>query len=489
MIRKNAKGSILQSAISITILFLVYYMFSRTYGSEYIGYYTYFAAFFSFFNLFSSGIAAVLVRYLPSLNPISEKVKIHSYLKQAISLNILINIVLLLLLALCYNIILRSYFNFEGIESTRVIFYFFGISSLMINSFNIIFLSFFDGLQLIHVRNRIVITSTLCLLIIACFPYFFVLPSSFIFLAFIVQSIIQFLYYCFVLYQDDFKYSFSIRGVDSKVSFKYSSKTMLLNGTIFLSDIVLRYFIANKISVAYVGFFDVVNRISIQIKSLFTLILYPFVPKISATSASKKLNISNYKDILTITNFVLKLNNLLHLALFFFEIILAYLFFDEIIFYQNVILISTLIFVNLIGVSFLPFYYFNLAKGKLLILFYFHLIHLLILFCSYFGSDLFNDSYILIPSVLAIVFSSFFLFLRTKRLITSVIKNQISGIIWTAYVLFTLIIVWLFSFFKMPTWTLLLTSFFSLFLQIYFFPWRYYFQLIKGRQSAKSNFS
>lgn len=412
-VRYSAISSLIQSIITSATFLILYLIILKVYGDEYLGFYSLLAGLIPFYGIFGTGIAGVILRYVPAIISTDKKLEHEKYLSTGLKINILIGLSLSIIFLLVKEFTYEYYFN----NSFSYDFFSFNYNLtcviIMINYVNIIFMFFFDSIKQITKRNIVVIISNICLIFSALLLIYNDFNFSSIFIALALQSLTQFVFYILFLKQMKYKINlFSFEIFEQKKFLNFGNKFQLLNLLIILQDVILKYLISKYISLSGLGLYELFTKLFTQFKTVFTLSLYPFLPRLTRFFELRSNKIKIVFD--KMNKLTVHLGSILS-SLFFVSFSLLLIILNK---NNNDFSITDQIFVaSNISISIyftiylLPIYYFFQAIGKIRYLNVFHgLYTIIVVFLFLFFKSYIDFKFLYLPSLVAIIVSSFILF-------------------------------------------------------------------------------
>lgn len=247
--------------------------------------------------------------------------------------------------------------------------------SYFFNSVSVEIYFILDGLKKVIVK---------CLITIICNIFYVVMLFKLlssnqgfegIVLAFFIFQLTMFtILLCIVLWNlpKDINFKISNFNKTIKESIKYSKNIFLMNLILAPTEPVIKFFLNSSSSIAVVGIYDFLNKILIQIRSIFiesNKILIPYMSKEYSKSKENSLYFETY-----LASFYLALAFFIFIV--FYHDFLGYLLFSEFNeLYNYITLVLTAgYFANIIST---PSYFSLLSSGKTIYLIYSHLFQIL----------------------------------------------------------------------------------------------------------------
>lgn len=439
MLKNDSISSFFQSIVSALSIGVIYFLIIKYLGNESLGIYSLVIGFFSFFSIFGTGVSGTLLRYLPPLDKLNESKLVSNLLNTALILNGLIGLFFVFLFILLRIEIVHYYFI--DLSKSIDFFTFFNLSliTFFINIFNTTFLFYFDGIQLINVRNKIVIVSSVVLLVIFLVLLIFDFGLISIFYALLAQSISQLFSYLYKVQRIGHKFNVEFQNISK--FFNYGNKFQLLNLIIAFQDFIIRHLISRYFNLGSVGIYEVLSKIFIQIKSLITLMVYPVLPKITRSfyngeeKSELGIHFSKMKDFIFIFGTFIFSSFFSSGALF-----LLWFYKNDIkVLNDSLIIFSTISLANFIGLLTVPMYYFIQGIGNIKNLIFYHSICTLIsIFFYYNFSEEIEIKYFNFPFLFAMIIASIYLLFTFKKhasLYLILSKNYILLLILVSFLL------------------------------------------------------
>lgn len=410
MLKNDSFSSFLQSISSSITIGIIYFLILKYLGKDSLGVYSLIVGFFSFFSIFGTGVSGTLLRYLPPLDKKLESNVVANLLNSALILNGLIGLIILLLFILFKIEIVQFYF-IDLFKSNDFQTYFnLSLIIFYLNLFNTTFLFYFDGIQLIHVRNKIVITSSIILLLTFLTLLYLKYGLMSIFIGLLAQSISQLMYYVYKVLKLNHKFKLKIRSWS--IFYSYGNKFQFLNIIIAFQEFIIRHLITRFFNLASVGIYEIISKIFIQLKSLITLLVYPVLPKITKSFYKKESSSELFFLFLKMKNFIFHFGSIVFSTFFSIGTLsLVWFFKDDLTsFNDTIVIFSTISIANYIGLLTVPIYYFIQGIGMIRKLIFYHSICTFVsIILYYFFNKTLEIKYFNIPFLFAMIICSSYL--------------------------------------------------------------------------------
>lgn len=406
----SGSTSIIQSFTTAFVFLFFYFVIQNLFGNEFLGIYSLFIVYLSLFNVFSLGIGGSILRYIPLSSDKEKKLLLMSGLMLTTIINFTVVVSLYFFKNKIYNLFLDEKFEHSLYQLLFPLF----LWCIFTQGYNTLFQHYLDSKELIHKRNFVIIFSNIIILIFILLIQYLTLTSYYIFLAHLLYLLLQFIFYIPSLKFDrnDFKnFGFS----QTRLIISYAPKFQLLNIIIIAQDAIIKTLIASYLNLSSLGIYEFITKIFIQLKTLFSLFIFPFLPRLTKVSdysfkSAVKISHSIYKKITSISCY-LTLTVSISL-IFYFSFINISENLDQII-----LLLCTIGFTMYLNIETLPFYYVLQSNGEIKYLNIYHFIYLSI--CITLFLVLKNNlkiSYIYIPHFIATIFSFTYLIYKTKKI-------------------------------------------------------------------------
>lgn len=418
---KNSLFSILQIVLSTLSYVVIYFLILHRLGKPELGVWSIITSLPIAISVFGSGVSGCVLRYIPVYNVKNDKKAFNEILFNGILFNVLFGGIIVVLGYFFSSEILRFLFSEKSLPLRYIPLFHLSLLTFYFNFISSVLLFAIDGLQLIYLRNKIVIYCAVLFCFIATFfIYYWDLKG--ILLAQLIQSVLLLLFaFAVIVKVQLFDVSFfKFNKIYFKLFLTYGQGFQAISISILIFEPLTKYFLNKYFNLSTVGIYDLVSRAVTQIRVLIVSAVQVITPLVSKNHEENELNI---QDIYSKT---IRGASLLSFVLFsslicFGMIIISYLDKNN----SNQYLFITL----LLCIS----YYYNiiastaysiligLGKLKNIIFSHFLLSILNILFFLLFGEHLLN-SFIILPTALALIISSVYLIIIFEKKYN--IKNE-----------------------------------------------------------------
>lgn len=414
IVLKNSIFSILQIVLSTISYAVIYYLILQKLGKSELGMWSIITSLPIAISVFGSGVSGCVMRYIPVYNVQKNKKAFNEIIFNGLVFNIVFGGIILILGYVFSVQILRFLFS-ETVLPLRYVFLFrISLITFFVSFITSVILYAIDGLQLIFLRNKIIIFCAIIFCILASiFIYYWDLKG--ILIAQLIQALLILLFASITLFKVElFNLSFfKFNKIYLKMFLTFGQGFQAISITILLFEPITKYFLNSYFNLSTVGVYDLVSRAVTQVRVLIVSAVQVITPLVSKSNEEKALDIDEIYE-KTIRGASL----------------LSFIFFSTLICFSMIVIgyldsgnINQYLFISiLLCVS----YHFNiiasasysiligLGRLKNVIISHVLLSVLNILFFLLLGSHLINNI-IVLPTALAIIISSEYLVFTFKR--------------------------------------------------------------------------
>ncbi|HMI00866.1 MAG TPA: hypothetical protein VK541_00210 [Pedobacter sp.] len=261
----------------------IYLLIIFTLGKEQLGIWSIITSVPAVMSFLGSGVSGSLVRHVPSYADRNQIIAINKLITNGILFNLLLALVIIIPALIFKMEVLGFMFGITIVPQLYINIYYITLLVFLINFVGSVNLSALDGLQLISLKNKLLI----CCSLFFCFNAFiFIYLFGLIGLLYaqLMQGLLVFSFSIFALYKIG-RINLSLRDIDRKVIrlfYTYGGRLQYISILSMLFDPATRYFLNRYFGLSTVGIYDIVNRVITQIRMLIISamqVITPFVAK------------------------------------------------------------------------------------------------------------------------------------------------------------------------------------------------------------------
>ncbi|WP_442796334.1 lipopolysaccharide biosynthesis protein [Pelobium manganitolerans] len=292
IVLKNSLYSVIQIIATSACFLFVYVIIIKTLGKAQLGVWSLITAFPTAVGVMGSGVSGCILRNVPIYASQRDSKAFTEIIFNGVLMNFIIGLIAVFFGLTYSEPILKFLFNDSEISKDYFMLFGIALVTFQINFVNTCTSFALDGLQLIHLRNKITIAATLILCVAS---YFLIKTYSLkgIFLAQLAQSaFFLFASFYFIIINPLFiKEGVSIKGKYGRMFFTYGQKFQIISISIILFEPITKYFLNRYFNISTVALFDIVNRVVVQARTLIVSSIQVIVPRVSKQSSDRNLNI------------------------------------------------------------------------------------------------------------------------------------------------------------------------------------------------------
>ncbi|MBE8727759.1 oligosaccharide flippase family protein [Flavobacterium hungaricum] len=292
IIVKNSIFSIFQIILSTLCYVVIYYQILHNLGKTELGVWSIITSLPIAISVFGSGVSGCVLRYTPIYSVKNDKESFSGIIFNGLIFNILFGGFLVICGYIFSYKILQLLFNVNTIDLRYVTLFRISLLTFFVNFITSVLLSAIDGLQLIFVRNKIIIFCS----IVFCFAAVFlvrILGLKGILLAQFIQSVLLFLC-AFVIIKKIDLFDFDFMNYNKsfiKLFLTYGQGFQAISLSILIFDPITKYFLNKYFNLSTVGIYDLVSRAVTQIRVLIVSAVQVITPSVSKSSEENNLDV------------------------------------------------------------------------------------------------------------------------------------------------------------------------------------------------------
>lgn len=460
---KNSFFSVLQVILSTLSYIIIYYLILNKLGKNELGVWSIITALPVAVSVFGSGVSGCVLRHVPIYNINADRKAFTEIIFSGTLLNILFGLLIVVLGFFFSKEILLVLFSNKNIPLYYIGLFKIALITFLINFVNSVLFSAIDGLQLIFIRNKIVIIGS----VIFCFVAFILIRDfaiKGILIAQLIQSLCLFILAITVIVKQPLFDHLALKSRSSyfKMFLTFGQSFQLISISILLFDPITKYFLNRYFNLSTVGIYDVILRAVTQIRILIVSAVQAITPHISAQQEENNLNINETY------NATLRGAKLLSYVLYGAYIpisMLAVYFFDQTNIFTYLLITILLIIAYHSNILASVAYSIFIGLGKLRSIIISHFLSTIINICLFIvlGKYIFKE-FIALPTSLSILVSSIYLIYSFKKEY-KIINNSVAKdfkVLLLAIITVSLTFGLIFFHFKLLYWLILLCLHFTI---------------------------
>lgn len=332
---KNSLFSVLQIVATSLCFVIIYYLIIRKLGKAELGAWSIITSLPVAISVFGSGVSGCVLRYVPIYAANRNRKAFNEIIFSGLIFNAVLGGILIFAGYLFSTQILQFLFSRTDLPHHYLSIFNLALVICYMNFVSSVLLYAMDGLQLIHVRNKIMIagSSTLCIsaaLLISYFDLIGVVYAQFL------QSALITLLVAITLSKNklfEFK-NFRVKKFYIRLFLTYGQGFQVMSLCILLFEPVTKYFLNKYFNLSVVGIYDIVNRIVIQVRTLVVSAIQVIIPMVSKGNEQGTLDIGSvyqktnrgasllsyclYGTLLTLSMFAVRLVDPSHIKTYLF---------------------------------------------------------------------------------------------------------------------------------------------------------------------------
>jgi O-antigen/teichoic acid export membrane protein len=290
---KNSIFSVLQIVLSTFCYVVIYYLILHKLGKNELGIWSIITSLPIAISVFGSGVSGCVLRYIPVHTAQNDKKAFNQIIFNGFVFNIVFG-GLIVLLGYCFSAnILCFLFNAPKIPVRYIQLFRISLCTFFISFITSVLLSAIDGMQLIFVRNKIVIFCSIIFCITAAiFVYYYDLTG--ILIAQLIQSILLLLCATVILIKVDL-FDFSLMKFNQlyiKLFLTYGQGFQAISLAVLIFDPITKYFLNKYFNLSTVGIYDLASRAVTQIRVLIVSAVQVITPFVSKSNEKRELDIN-----------------------------------------------------------------------------------------------------------------------------------------------------------------------------------------------------
>ena len=404
---KNSLFSILQIAAAALGYLLIYWIIIKRLGHEELGVWSIITSLPVAISVFGSGVSGCVLRYIPIYAAKEDEKAFNGIIFSGLIFNFVLGGFFALTGYFFSTPLLEFLFSKKSLPDYYYSVFYIALGVFYVNFISSVLVFALDGLQLIHVRNKIMIlgSALLCVsgsLLISGFGLKGVLYGQ------LLQGSIVALLAGFTLANSKlFNLKFlRLQKLYLRLFLTYGKGFQAISLCALLFEPLTKYFLNKYFNLSVVGSYDIINRIVVQVRTLVVSAVQVITPLVSKGNALGTLDISNvyqktirgasllsyclYSVVFTLCMFVVVLNNSVQTKTYLFILV-----FMVLAYHSNII--ASVAYSMLLGL------------GKLKYLVVSHLLSVgvnAILFCAL--GNVLVERFMVLPVAVSIIVSSLY---------------------------------------------------------------------------------
>lgn len=291
---KSGFYAILQLVVTTICYAIVYVIVIKLLGKEQLGIWALISAIPNALIFFGSGVSGSMLRYLPIYTVHRQYRRMNSLLMSGLILNLVFSLCLVSCFYFFRFELLRFLFGINVIPPLYFSVFIIALFTFVVNFISSVLLFSLDGLQLMKQRNILLsIGSVLfCILAVLLIPWFGLVGLLF---AQLIQAIFLMFTSAIRLFRTGF-FSLSLLRVNRssvRLFFTYGKNLQLIAILTLLFEPITKYFLNRFFSLQIVGSYDIVNRVTNQLRMLLISAIQVIIPVVTKKSQDLTADLSN----------------------------------------------------------------------------------------------------------------------------------------------------------------------------------------------------
>lgn len=293
IVLKNSIFSVLQIVLSTFSYVVIYYLILHKLGKTELGVWSIITSLPIAISVFGSGVSGCVLRYTPVYNVQKDKKAFNEIIFNGLIFNAVFGGLIVVLGCFFTSQILRFIFSVETLPFRYIYLFRLSLFTFFINFISSIMLFALDGLQLIFLRNKIVIfCSVLFCIMASVFINYWDLKG--ILIAQFFQAVFILLFSSLVIFKVklfDFSY-LKFNKFYLKLFFTYGQGFQFISITVLLFEPITKYFLNKYFNLSVVGVYDLVSRAVTQIRILIVSAVQVITPLVSKNNEERQLDVN-----------------------------------------------------------------------------------------------------------------------------------------------------------------------------------------------------
>jgi O-antigen/teichoic acid export membrane protein len=293
IIVKNSIFSVLQIVLSTLSYVVIYYLILHKLGKTELGVWSIITSLPIAISVFGSGVSGCVLRYIPVYNVQKDRKAFNEIIFNGFVFNIVFGGLIVALGFLFTSQILHFIFSVEALPFRYILLFRLSLLTFFVSFISSVILFAIDGLQLIFLRNKIVIFSSVLFCIMASvFINYWDLKG--ILIAQFFQALFILLFSSIAIFRVklfDFSF-FKLNKFYFKLFFTYGQGFQFISITVLLFEPITKYFLNKYFNLSVVGVYDLVSRAVTQIRILIVSAVQVITPLVSKSNEESQLDVN-----------------------------------------------------------------------------------------------------------------------------------------------------------------------------------------------------
>nr|WP_315211452.1 hypothetical protein [uncultured Flavobacterium sp.] len=290
---KNSIFSVLQIILSTLSYVVIYYLILHKLGKTELGVWSIITSLPIAISVFGSGVSGCVLRYIPVYNVQKDKKAFNEIIFNGFVFNVVFGGLIVALGFLFTSQILHFIFSVEALPFRYILLFRLSLLTFFVSFISSVILFAIDGLQLIFLRNKIVIfCSALFCIMASVFINYWDLKG--ILIAQLFQAVFILLFSSVAIFRVkifDFSF-FKLNKYYFKLFFTYGQGFQFISITVLLFEPITKYFLNKYFNLSIVGVYDLVSRAVTQIRILIVSAVQVITPLVSKSNEESQLDVN-----------------------------------------------------------------------------------------------------------------------------------------------------------------------------------------------------
>ena len=291
---KNSLFSVIQIVTTSLCFVVIYYIIIKKLGKAELGAWSIITSLPTAISIFGSGVSGCILRYIPVYSAKNDEKSFNEIICNGLLFNLIFGGLIVLLGYLFSTPILQFLFSKKDFPIYYTDIFRLSLFTFYINFVSSVLLFAIDGLQLIHIRNKIMVIGSVSLCITAAiFIYFFNLKG--VLFAQLFQSMLIALLSARIVMKNNLFHMklFKVNREFFRLFLTYGQGFQAISLSVLLFDPITKYFLNKYFNLSVVGVYDLVCRIVVQTRTLIVSAIQVIVPMVSKSNEEGTLDMGN----------------------------------------------------------------------------------------------------------------------------------------------------------------------------------------------------
>ncbi len=301
----NGLSSLIQVVITIFTYFFLYKYLYKYLGAAQLGLWSLILATTSVVSIGSLGVSGSAVKFVAAYTAKKDYKKVNQVVYTGVLITTVFIAVFSVIIYFLISYLLKSLVSQQDIQTARVLLPY-ALVSLIANTVGLIFLSVIDGLQLIYLKNVLLIAFSVIFLVFVFMlvPHFKIVGVAY---AQTIQSVGTLLGGIVLVSRkikgfNIFRWTFS-RAIFREL-FAYGMKVQLMSVASMLFDPITKFFLTKYGGLSIVGIYEMANKLVLQLRNLIITTSQVMVPAIAGLAEVGTANIKKtYREMFDVISF------------------------------------------------------------------------------------------------------------------------------------------------------------------------------------------